>query len=109
MYGIEREVSDAELADALYRVHLTGTGHGDTVIDVDAKEALDSFINEKSERLSGGMKQRLSLARAFLRHPKLFIFDEITANLDENSRDFVLTEYRKLRKEHRRRYHVHQP
>ncbi len=91
MYGIDREVSDAELADALYRVHLTGTGHGDTVIDVDAKEALDSFINEKSERLSGGMKQRLSLARAFLRHPKLFIFDEITANLDENSRDFVLT------------------
>ena len=91
MYGIERDVSDAELADALYRVHLTGTGHGDTVIDVDAKEALDSFINEKSERLSGGMKQRLSLARAFLRHPKLFIFDEITANLDENSRDFVLT------------------
>lgn len=37
------------------------------------------------------MKQRLSLARAFLRHPKLFIFDEITANLDEKSRDFVLT------------------
>jgi len=92
MYGIDREVSDAELADALYRVHLTGTGHGDTVIDVDAKEALDSFINEKSERLSGGMKQRLSLARAFLRHPKLFIFDEITANLDENSRDFVLVQ-----------------
>lgn len=40
MYGIEREVSDAELADALYRVHLTGTGHGDTVIDVDAKKLL---------------------------------------------------------------------
>lgn len=91
MYGIDREVSDAELADALYRVHLTGTGHGDTVIHTDAKKALDTFINEKSEALSGGMKQRLSLARAFLRHPKLFIFDEITANLDEKSRDFVLT------------------
>lgn len=90
MYGIDRDVSDAELADALYRVHLTGTGHGDTVINSDAKKALDSFINEKSEALSGGMKQRLSLARAFLRHPKLFIFDEITANLDEKSRDFVL-------------------
>lgn len=91
MYGIDREVSDEELADALYRVHLTGTGHGDTVINSDAKKALDSFINEKSEALSGGMKQRLSLARAFLRHPKLFIFDEITANLDEKSRDCVLT------------------
>lgn len=91
LYGIDRDVSDAELADALYRVHLTGTGHGDTVIHTDAKKALDTFINEKSEALSGGMKQRLSLARAFLRHPKLFIFDEITANLDEKSRDFVLT------------------
>ena len=91
IYGIDRDVSDAELADALYRVHLTGTGHGDTVIHTDAKKALDTFINEKSEALSGGMKQRLSLARAFLRHPKLFIFDEITANLDEKSRDFVLT------------------
>ncbi len=90
MYGIDRDVSDAELADALYRVHLTGTGHEDTVINFDSKKALDSFINEKSEALSGGMKQRLSLARAFLRHPKLFIFDEITANLDEKSRDFVL-------------------
>lgn len=91
IYGIDRDVSDVELADALYRVHLTGTGHGDTVIHTDAKKALDTFINEKSEALSGGMKQRLSLARAFLRHPKLFIFDEITANLDEKSRDFVLT------------------
>lgn len=90
-YGIDRDVSDAELADVLYRVHLTGTGHGDTVIHTDAKEALDGFINEKSEALSGGMKQRLSLARAFLRHPKLFVFDEITANLDEKSRDYVLT------------------
>ncbi len=91
IYGIDRDVSDAELADALYRVHLTGTGHGDTVIHTDAKKVLDTFINEKSEALSGGMKQRLSLARAFLRHPKLFIVDEITANLDEKSRDFVLT------------------
>ena len=47
--------------------------------------------NKLPKELSGGMKQRLSLARAFLRHPKLFIFDEITANLDEKSRDFVLT------------------
>ena len=91
MYGIDRDVSDAELADALYHVHLTGTGHGETVINENAKEALDTFINEKSEALSGGMKQRLSLARAFLRHPKLFVFDEITANLDGSSRNYVLT------------------
>lgn len=90
MYGIDREVSDKELTDALYRVHLTGDNHYDTVINVDVQAALDTFISEKSEELSGGMKQRLSLARAFLRHPRLFIFDEITANLDGSQRDFVL-------------------
>lgn len=90
MYGIDREVSDDELAEALYRVHLTGADHNDTVINTDATVALDTYISEKSEELSGGMKQRLSLARAFLRHPRLFIFDEITANLDGDQRDLVL-------------------
>lgn len=90
LYGIDREVSDKELAAALCHVHLTGDNHSDTVINVDPITALDTFISEKSEELSGGMKQRLSLARAFLRHPKLFIFDEITANLDGSQRDFVL-------------------
>ena len=37
------------------------------------------------------MKQRLSLARAFLRTPKLYVFDEITANLDRCAANYVLT------------------
>ena len=37
------------------------------------------------------MKQRLSLARAFLRTPKLYVFDEITANLDRSAANYVLT------------------
>lgn len=49
------------------------------------------MLGEKAEELSGGMKQRLSLARAFLRRPKLFVFDEITANLDDTATRFVLT------------------
>ena len=98
LYGIDREVSDEELASALYRVHLTGSDHGDTVINAEAKVALDTYISEKSEELSGGMKQRLSLARAFLRRPRLFIFDEITANLDGGQRDFVLDSIEKYAK-----------
>ena len=38
-----------------------------------------------------GQRQRLSLARAFLRRPKLYIFDESTANLDEQTAAAVLT------------------
>lgn len=92
MYGIEREVSDDELIAALQKAHLVGTGHADTVLHSDAKQALERMIGEKSEELSGGMKQRLSLARAFLRNPKMYVFDEITANLDWKSTDYVLSQ-----------------
>ena len=91
MYGLDRDVSDEELIHALKSVHLTGHDHSDTVIRPDPEEALQFVIGEKAEELSGGMKQRLSLARAFLRHPRLFIFDEITANLDSRAADYVLT------------------
>lgn len=91
MYGIEREVCDEELIVALQRVHLVGTGHKDTVIRINPKEALDCMIGEKADELSGGMKQRLSLARAFLRKPKMYVFDEITANLDKDAANYVLS------------------
>ena len=91
LYGIEREVDDEELIAALQSVHLVGTGHKDTVIRIDPKEALDCLLGEKANELSGGMKQRLSLARAFLRHPKVYVFDEITANLDDKATNFVLS------------------
>lgn len=90
LYGIERKVDDEELIEALEKVHLVGMEHKDTVIRMDPKEALECLIGEKADELSGGMKQRLSLARAFLRHPKMYIFDEITANLDKNAINFVL-------------------
>lgn len=89
-YGLERTVSDEEMISALRKVGLTGDGHGCTVLRESPMEALDCQIGEKADELSGGMKQRLNLARAFLRSPKVFIFDEITANLDEEARDFVL-------------------
>lgn len=91
LYGIEREVSDEELIAALQSVHLVGAGHNDTVIRIDPKEALACMIGEKADELSGGMKQRLSLARAFLRNPKLYVFDEITANLDKDATNYVLS------------------
>lgn len=90
LYGLKRTVEDKELINALERVHLVGSGHNDTVICADPDIALAFMIGEKAEELSGGMKQRLSLARAFLRYPRLFIFDEITANLDQKATQYVL-------------------
>lgn len=91
LYGLDRAVSDEELIYALSCVRLVGDGHNATVICKDPMEALQSTIGEKAEELSGGMKQRLSLARAFLRRPKLYVFDEITANLDDKATKFVLS------------------
>ncbi len=91
IYGLEREVTDEELENALKMVHLVGADHNDTVIKIDAREALECIISEKADELSGGMKQRLSLARAFLRKPRMFIFDEITANLDKDATNYVLS------------------
>jgi ATP-binding cassette, subfamily B, bacterial len=52
----------------------------DDLVDLD--DGLDTVVGPKGVRLSGGQMQRTAAARMFLRHPELFVFDDLSSALD---------------------------
>jgi len=61
-----------------------------------AEKGLDTMIGEGGLKLSGGEKQRLSIARALLRKPKLLLFDEATSALDSLTEEEITDTIREI-------------
>ena len=58
----------------------------------------ETDIGQRGIKLSGGLKQRLSIARVFLKNPPILIFDEATSALDNESEKVVQDSLEKLAK-----------
>lgn len=61
-----------------------------------ADRGLDSVLGENGVKVSGGEKQRLSIARALLRHPDLLVFDEATSALDSLTEEDIASTIRNI-------------
>lgn len=93
--GLHRELTARETLQFYGRLKRASQSAEELLNQVGLKEHRQKLVKE----LSGGMKQRLSLAVALLADPPLLLLDEPTANLDVRARDFILSLLETLREE----------
>ncbi|RDY33234.1 ABC transporter ATP-binding protein [Lachnotalea glycerini] len=70
----------------------------DTIMNL--PDGFNTVIGECGLKLSGGQRQQLAIARGILRNSKIFLFDEITSNIDGITEKHILNTIRNLSKQH---------
>ncbi len=81
--------TDEEILDVLHKSACDG-------LLARADKGIDTIIGEGGVKISGGEKQRLSIARALLRKPTLLVFDEATSSLDSITEEEITKTVRNI-------------
>ena len=93
MLFVNPKASDEDILSALNKASCQG-------LLARADNGINSMIGEGGVKVSGGEKQRLSIARAILRDPDLLVFDEATSALDSLTEDDITQTIKKINEEH---------
>lgn len=86
------DASDSDVWQAIKLAHLE-----DFIAHLPDRE--QTVVGERGLKLSGGEKQRVSIARAILKQPPIMVFDEATSSLDSKSERSILDAMREISRE----------
>ena len=79
----DKSASDEKMIEALKMVNLWSF--------LSEQDGLDTKLNQQGSNFSGGQRQRLAIARALLHNTPIYVFDEVTSNIDAESENYIMT------------------
>ncbi len=86
---VKPDATDEEILEALHKASCTQ-------LLARSPHGVNTVLGEGGLKLSGGEKQRISIARALIRHPRLLIFDEATSALDSLTEEAITDTVRNI-------------